>query len=178
MKKTLASLLAVATIAVTLAASATDATAQWRWRGGGWGWRGGGWGWGAGVAAGAIGGAVIAGAIVASRPPGYVVYPGYAEPVYGPGCYWASQPMYDNAGRVVGHSGRPVQVCPGYVAPPPPGYGDAPPPGYGDAPPPGNVAPRRKPPAKQQQVQSKEDGKQQVQPKQDSKQQVEPKDQE
>jgi hypothetical protein len=61
---------------------------------------------------------------------------------------------------------------------PPPGYGGAPPPGYGDAPPPGNVAPRRKPPAKQQQVQSKEDGKQQVQPKQDSKQQVEPKDQE
>ena len=153
---------------------------------------------------------MIAGAIVASRPPGYVVYPGYAEPVYGPGCYWTSQPMYDNAGRVVGYSGRPVQVCPGYVAPPPPGYGDAPPPGYGgapppgyggapppgyggapppgygdapppgygDAPPPGNVAPRRKPPAKQQQVQSKEDGKQQVQPKQDSKQQVEPKDQE
>jgi hypothetical protein len=65
-----------------------------------------------------------------------------------------------------------------YVAPPPPGYGGAPPPGYGDAPPPGNVAPRRKPPAKQQQVQSKDNGKQQVQPKQDSKQQVEPKDQE
>src|SRR5262245_4237159 len=159
MKKTLASLLAVATIAVTLAASATDASAQWRWRGGGWGWRGGGWGWGAGVAAGAIGGAVIAGAIVASRPPGYVVYPGYAEPVYGPGCYWASQPVYDNAGRVVGYSGQPVQVCPGYVAPPPPGYsgapppgysgapppgyGGAPPPGYGDDPPPGNVQPEK-----------------------------------
>ena len=197
MKKTLASLLAVATIAVTLAASATDASAQWRWRGGGWGWRGGGWGWGAGVAAGAIGGAVIAGAIVASRPPGYVVYPAYAEPVYGPGCYWASQPVYDYAGRVVGYSGQPVQVCPGYVAPPPPGYagapppgyagvpppgyagapppgyagapppdyGDAPPPGYGDAPPPANAAPRRKPPAKQQQVQPKEDGKPQVEPK-------------
>ena len=72
--------------------------------------------------------------------------------------------------RVVGYSGQPVQVCPGYVA--------APPPGYAGAPLPGNVAPRRKPPAKQQQVQSKEDGKQQVQPKQDSKQQVEPKDQE
>jgi hypothetical protein len=67
---------------------------------------------------------------------------------------------------------------PGYAGVPPPGYGDAPPPGYCDAPPPGNVAPRRKLPAKQQQVQSKEDGKQQVQPKQDSKQQVEPKDQE
>jgi hypothetical protein len=140
---------------------------------------------------------VIAGAIVASRPPGYVVYPAYAEPLYGPGCYWASQPVFDNAGRVVGYTGQPVQVCPNYVAPPPPGYGDvpppgyagapppgyagapppgyggapppgyadAPPPGYGDAPPPGNVAPRRKPPAKQQQVQPKEDSKQQVEPK-------------
>jgi hypothetical protein len=72
--------------------------------------------------------AVIAGAIIASRPPGYVVYPGYAQPVYGPGCYWASQPVYDVAGRVVGYTGRPVQVCPGYVAPPPPGAAGAPPP--------------------------------------------------
>jgi hypothetical protein len=64
---------------------------------------------------------VIAGAIIASRPPGYVVYPGYAQPVYGPGCYWASQPVYDVAGRFVGYTGRPLQVCPGYVAPPPPG---------------------------------------------------------
>src|SRR5262249_24303445 len=119
MKQTLASLLAVATIAVTLAASATDASAQWRWRGGGLGW-------GAGVAASPIGGAVIAGAIVASRPPEYVVYPGYAEPVYGPGCYWASHPVYDNAGRVVGYSGQPVQVCPNYVALPPSGYSGAP----------------------------------------------------
>jgi hypothetical protein len=90
----------------------------------------------------------------------------------------ASQLMYDNAGRVVGYSHQPVQVCPDYLAAPPAGYVDAPPPGYGDAPRPGNVAPRRKPPAKQQQVQSKEDGKQQVQAKQDSKQQVEPKDRE
>jgi hypothetical protein len=36
-----------------------------------------------------------------------------------PGCYWASQPVYDGLGRVVGYMGRPVQVCPGYVAPPP-----------------------------------------------------------
>jgi hypothetical protein len=116
MKNTLASLLAAATIAVTLAATATDATAQWRGRG--WGWRGG--GWGPGVAAGVVGGAVIAGAIIASRPPGYVVYPGYAQPVYGPGCYWASQPVYDGSGRVVGYAGQPVQVCPGYAGPPPP----------------------------------------------------------
>ena len=124
MKNTLASLVAAATIAVTLAATATDASAQWRGRG--WGWRGG--GWGPGVAAGVVGGAVIAGAIIASRPPGYVVYPGYAQPVYGPGCYWASQPVYDASGRVVGYAGQPVQVCPGYVAPPPPGYAGPPPP--------------------------------------------------
>jgi hypothetical protein len=109
MKKKLAGLLAAATIAVTLAATATDASAQWR--------RGWGWGWGPGVAAGIIGGAVIAGAIIASRPPGYVVYPGYAQPVYGPGWYWASQPVLDPAGRVIGYTGRPVQVCPGYGAP-------------------------------------------------------------
>jgi hypothetical protein len=73
---------------------------------------------------------VIAGAIIASRPPGYVVYPAYAQPVYGPGCYWASQPVYDGLGRVVGYMGRPVQVCPGYVPPPPPAPGYAgPPPG-------------------------------------------------
>src|SRR5262245_66414900 len=84
MKRTLACLLAAATIAATLAATMTDRSAQWRR---GWGGRGG--GWGPGVAAGVVGGAVIAGAIIASRPPGYVVYPAYAQPVYGPGCYWA-----------------------------------------------------------------------------------------
>ena len=47
-KKTLASLLAAATIALTL--TATDVSAQWRRRG---------WGWGPGVAAGVLGGAVI-----------------------------------------------------------------------------------------------------------------------
>jgi len=119
MKKILASLLAAVTIALTLTATATDVSAQWRRRG---------WGWGPGVAAGVIGGAVIAGAIIASRPPGYVVYPGYAQPVYGPGCYWASQPVYDVAGRVVGYTGQPVQVCPGYVAPRPAGDVGPPPP--------------------------------------------------
>ncbi len=24
-----------------------------------------------------------------------------------PGCYWASQPIYDGAGRVVGYTGQP-----------------------------------------------------------------------
>jgi hypothetical protein len=139
MKKTIVSLLAAATIVVTVAATATDASAQWRGRG---------WGWGPGIAAGVIGGAVIAGAIIASRPPGYVVYEGYAAPVYGQGCYWASRPVYDGAGRVVGYTGRPVQVCPGYSGPlpgntgaPPPGYAGGPPaggpPGYAGGPPAG-----------------------------------------
>ncbi len=132
MKKTVATLLAPATIAAILATTATDASAQR-----GWGW--GGWGWGPAVAAGVIGGAVIAGAIIASRPPGYVVYEGYAQPVYAPGCYWASQPVYDGAGRVVGYTGQPVQVCPGYPAPPP-GY-PAPPPGYVGGPPSNAVGP-------------------------------------
>jgi hypothetical protein len=120
MKRMLVSLLMSATIALTVVASTTDASAYWR-----------GWGWGpAGVAAGIVGGAVIAGAIIASRPPGYVAYPGYAQPVYGPGCYWASRPVYDPYGRVVGYSGQPVQVCPNYAppAPPPPGYAGSPPP--------------------------------------------------
>ena len=127
MKKTIVGLLGAATIVVMVAAPATDASAQWRGRG---------WGWGPGIAAGVIGGAVIAGAIIASRPPGYVVYPGYAEPIYAPGCYWASRPVYDGAGRVVGYTGRPVQVCPGYTAPPP-GNAGGPPPGYEGGPPPG-----------------------------------------
>jgi hypothetical protein len=103
MKKTLATLLAAATIAVTMAATATDAAA---WRGRGWG--------GPGLALGILGGAVIAGAIIASRPRGYVVYEGYGQPVQGPGCYWASQPVYGPGGRIVGYTGQPVQVCPGY----------------------------------------------------------------
>jgi hypothetical protein len=103
MNKTLATLVAAATLAVSLAASTTDASAQ-RWRRG----------WGPGFVAGIIGGAIIASAIVASRPRGYVVYEGYAQPVQGPGCYWAAEPLYDRWGRVVGYAGTPVQVCPGY----------------------------------------------------------------
>ena len=106
MKRTLTSLLMSATIGLTVAVTTTDASAYWR-----------GHGWGPGIAAGVIGGAVIAGAIIASRPPGYVVYPGYAQPVYGPGCYWASRAVYDPYGRVVGYSGQPVQVCPNYAPP-------------------------------------------------------------
>jgi hypothetical protein len=103
MKKTLTALTAAAIVAGTLAATATDADAQWRRRS-----------WGPGIALGILGGAVITGAILASRPRGYVVYDGYGQPVYGPGCYWASQPVYDRWGNVVGYSGQPVQICPGY----------------------------------------------------------------
>ncbi len=109
MKKTLLAMAAVATIAGTLAVSVSDAEAQrWHRRG---------WGWGPGVAAGVLGGAIVAGAIIASRPRGYVVYEGYGRPVAYAGCYWASEPVYDRFGRVVGYTGQPVQVCPGYVAP-------------------------------------------------------------
>jgi hypothetical protein len=100
MKKTLTALLAAATMAAALAGSATEASAQRR---------------GGAVAAGVLGGlfagAIIGGAI-ASQPRGYVVYPAEAQPVYGPGCYWARMPVYDGYGNVVGYRGRPVQVCP------------------------------------------------------------------
>src|SRR6266581_171332 len=89
MKKTLSALMATAIMAGTLAATATDASAQRRHYGG--------WGPGA-VIGGIIAGTVITGAILASRP----------------GCYWASEPLYDRRGNVVGYTGQPVQICPGY----------------------------------------------------------------
>ena len=107
MNKTLKALLATATVATTISAFATDASAQWHHHG-----RGGGW-VGPAIVGGVIGGLAL-GAIVASRPRGYAVYEGYGQPVYGPGCYWAAEPVYDRRGRVVGYTGQPVQVCPGY----------------------------------------------------------------
>jgi uncharacterized membrane protein HdeD (DUF308 family) len=62
MKRTIVRLLGAATIVVMVATAATDASAWWQR------------GWGPGIAAGVVGGAVIAGAIIAARPPGYVVY--------------------------------------------------------------------------------------------------------
>jgi hypothetical protein len=97
MKKALTVLLATAAVAGTTITTPTQVYAQ-RWLG-------------PAIVGGIIGGAVIGG-ILATRPRGYVVYPGYAQPVYGPGCYWAAQPVYDPYGRVVGYSGQPVQVCP------------------------------------------------------------------
>jgi hypothetical protein len=103
MKKILTGLTAVALVAGTLAMAATDADAQ-RWR------RGGGW-VGPAVGLGVLGG-IAAGAILASRPRGYVVYEGYGRPVYRAGCYWAAEPIYDRRGRVIGYTGDAVQICP------------------------------------------------------------------
>jgi hypothetical protein len=113
----------------------------WAYRGPGWGYRGPGWGWrgpgwGPGVAAGVVGSALIAGAIMASVPAGFVAYPGYAQPLYAPDCYWAAQPVLDPGGEIVSYIGEPVQVCPGYIAesepidvgPPPPADVAPPPP--------------------------------------------------
>jgi hypothetical protein len=104
MKKTLTALVAATVIAGTLAASVSSADAQWRRRGG--------WGWGPGVAAGIIGGAIVTGAILASRPRGYVVYEGYGQPVHHRGCYWAAEPVYNRRGQVIGYTGDAVQICP------------------------------------------------------------------
>jgi hypothetical protein len=111
MRKSLTALVGAAAIAGTLAVTVSDAAAQYRRH---YHHHRGGWGWGPGVAAGILGGAIIGGAILASRPRGYVVYEGYGQPVQYGGCYWASQPVYDPYGRVVGYTGQPVQVCPGY----------------------------------------------------------------
>jgi len=108
MKKTLTALLAAATIAVSLAGTATDASAQHS-----------GGAFAAGLVGGLVGGAIVGGAIASSRPayavapaPGYVVYPGYAAAMPAPGCYWTRMPVYDYYGNVVGYRGRPVVVCP------------------------------------------------------------------
>lgn len=58
------------------------------WRGGGYGWRGGGWGWG-GVGAGLAAGAIIGGVLAA--PYYYGGEPYYA---YGGGPYYAPAPGY------------------------------------------------------------------------------------
>jgi hypothetical protein len=111
MTKTLTALAAAALVAGATLAAPSDAQAQWRR--------------GPGFAAGVIGG-LAAGAIVGSAlapryyygsypvyapQPGYVVVPGYAAAVPGPGCYWAQMPVYDAYGRVVGYRGRPRLFC-------------------------------------------------------------------
>lgn len=82
MRKLLAALVAVVTLAGAAVATTSPADAYWGgWHGGGWhggGWHGGGWGWGwGGVAAGAAVGAALA----APYYGGY--YGGYPYPYYG-----------------------------------------------------------------------------------------------
>jgi hypothetical protein len=102
MKKSLLALVAVATLAVSMASPA------YAWRGG----------WGPGIGLGLLGGAIIGGAI-ASSPyygpgyygpgPGYGYYggPGYVDGgPYGP-CYWQRQRFWDGYGWQV----RNVRVC-------------------------------------------------------------------
>ena len=95
MKKTIAALVAVTTIAGSLVSVAPPARA--------------GDGVAAGVAAGLIGGAIVGGAIASQRPaygrPVYVAEPP-PPPAYG-GCYWQRQRYWDGYGWVV----RPVRVC-------------------------------------------------------------------
>jgi hypothetical protein len=103
MKKSLLALVAVATLAVSMASPA------YAWRGG--------WGWGPGIGLGILGGAIIGGAIASSNPyyygpgygPGYYYGPGYPAYAGGPygTCYWQRQRFWDGyAWRV-----RSVRVC-------------------------------------------------------------------
>ena len=93
MKKTVAALVAVATIAGSLASVTPPAKAG---------------DVGAGIAAGIIGGALIGGAIASSRPP-YVgpVYVEEAPPPPPAGCYWQRERYWDGYGWVI----HPVRVC-------------------------------------------------------------------
>jgi hypothetical protein len=122
--RTLIASLAVLTIGLGVAASATPATADpWHgggggYHGGGWhggggyrggGWHGGGWGgrggygygygndWGPAVGLGIVGG-LAAGAMIASQAPYYG----------GDDCY-QYRPIYDQWGQYMGR--RPVDVC-------------------------------------------------------------------
>jgi hypothetical protein len=89
MKKTFAALLAVATIAGSLAS--TPASAQR--------------GLGAAIAGGIIGGAIVGGAVAASRPAPVYVEPGYVEEA--PPCRWARQRYWDGYDWRY----RRIQVC-------------------------------------------------------------------
>ncbi len=88
--------LALAGVLAITAASATDASAQWRRHQGGWGW-------GPGIAAGVAAGALI-GSAVAARPYGYY----YGDPGYAyadPGYVYAQPYAYDVAPTYYGSYG-------------------------------------------------------------------------
>ncbi|MBV9532107.1 MAG: hypothetical protein JO283_13830 [Bradyrhizobium sp.] len=92
MKRTVAALVAVATIAGSLVALAPPARA--------------GDSVAAGVAAGMLGGAIVGGAIASTRPVyGGPVYVEGGPPPYG--CYWQRQRYWDGYGWVI----HPVRVC-------------------------------------------------------------------
>ena len=106
MNKTLLSLAAVASIAVSLLAAPPAEARCW------------GCAVGVGVAAGVVTGAIVGSAIANSRAyavqPGYAAYPGYAVagPVECPGGYWARRPVaFDAYGNPIGWS-RPRFFCP------------------------------------------------------------------
>ncbi|MGA2636639.1 hypothetical protein [Methylocella sp.] len=92
-RKTIAAGLAIATLSLGVAASATPAAA---WGYHPWGW-GGGWGPGWGVGAAAAG--VALGAAAAAT----------AAPYYAPACGFARQPVVDGYGNIVAY--RRIRVC-------------------------------------------------------------------
>jgi hypothetical protein len=87
MTKTLAALVAAATLAI--AASAMTRAAEAR----------------------CLGCAIGAGDRPPEAPPGYVYYPGYGEPLPGANCYWYRLPLYDAYGNMVGWRSRPTAFC-------------------------------------------------------------------
>jgi hypothetical protein len=91
MKKTVTALVAVAATAGLLVTVTPQAKA--------------GDGVGAGIAAGLLGGAIVGGAIAASRPVYVAPAPVYVDAP--PPCYWQHQRYWDGYGWVV----RPVRVC-------------------------------------------------------------------
>jgi hypothetical protein len=109
MRKVLTGLMGAALIAGSLAASATNADAQYRR----------GWGVGPAVGLGILGGVIVGSAIANSYGRQYVVEPGWEPyaayrvrgPVGCPGGYWARRPVVDGYGNMVGYS-RPRFFCP------------------------------------------------------------------
>ena len=90
MKKTVTALVAIAATAGSLVTVTPQAKADD--------------GVGAGIAAGLLGGAIVGGAIAASRPVYVAPAPVYVE---APPCYWQHQRYWDGYGWVI----RPVRVC-------------------------------------------------------------------
>lgn len=94
MKKTIVALLAVASIAGSLTVTPANAHD----------------GVGVGIAAGLLGGALVGGAIAASRPAPYPPAPVYYDDAPPPppvGCYWERRRYWDGYGWAV----RPTRVC-------------------------------------------------------------------